>query len=154
MKTRERFKGRKESGTFAKIPTNVLQSDQYAQLQPRAAKLLLDLCGQYNGINNGKFCCTWSVMSKRGWNSSATLNQARRDLLLHQFIVTTRYGHRHLASLYAVTFLAIDWVSDDGYSDAAVSNIATNLWKFGTSNSESPNPSLLHIPTHQISVQK
>ncbi len=79
-------------------------------------------------------------MRQRGWHSTATLNEAIKDLLMHQFIVKTRYGGLNKASLYAVTFLPIDWVSNDGYSNARVANIPTHSWKLATSISEAENP--------------
>lgn len=123
---RARAKGRKTGGTFAKIPSAVLESPEYAQLRHPAARLMLDLCGQYNGYNNGKFCATFEMMKRRGWRSEETMRRALKQLLDGRFVVITRYGHRHLAALYGVTFLPIDYA--DTMTEAQASGVASNDW--------------------------
>lgn len=105
---RQRVKGRKESGSFIAIPKEILESEQYAQLRPWSVKLMIDLYAQYNGKNNGDFCAAWSIMKKRGWQSKGPLYRAVKELLKTGFIMQTRQGGKHKASLYAVTFKAID----------------------------------------------
>jgi len=63
---------------------------------------------QYNGFNNGDFCCTWSIMKKRRWRSQATLNKAKKELIYYGWIICSRHGGKNRCSLYAVTFKAID----------------------------------------------
>jgi len=107
-KKRWKVKGRRESGNFVMLPKACLMHDNYIALSPYAVKLLIDLYANYNGRNNGDFCCTWSLMKKRGWRSESTLNNARKELLYYGWIICSRQGGRNLPSLYAVTFQSID----------------------------------------------
>ena len=90
------------------LPHAILRHQNFVALSPYAIKLLIDLYMNFNGKNNGDFCATWSLMKKRGWRSEATLNNALKELMYYGWIVCTRQGGKHRASLYAVTFRAID----------------------------------------------
>ncbi len=127
-------KGRRESGSFVAVPHAVLEHENYARLKPRAVKLLLDLYGQYRGNNNGDFSMAWSMMEKRGWTSRDQLNKARKQLLETGWIVLTRQGGKHLPSLYAVTFLAIDECK--GKLDMRSTKTALGYWKLGYNSLE------------------
>ena len=105
---RARVKGRREGGSFVSLPHACLRHENYILLGAYAVKLLIDLYSNYNGSNNGDFCCTWSMMKKRGWRSESTLNSARKELLHYGWILCGRQGGRNMASLYAVTFQSID----------------------------------------------
>jgi len=105
---RSRAKGRREGGSFISLPHACVRHENFILLSAYAVKLLIHLYANYNGKNNGDFCCTWSLMSKRGWRSESTLNNARKELLYYGWIICSRQGGRNLASLYAVTFQAID----------------------------------------------
>jgi hypothetical protein len=71
--------------------------------------LLLDIFAQYNGNNNGDLCAAYSMMKLRGWKSTHTLQNAKKELLNADLICETRKGARpNRASLYAVTWLALD----------------------------------------------
>lgn len=107
----DRFKEHKkkrERGGFVALPHILLQSDSFVTLSAHAKALLLDLLAQYKGNNNGDLCLAWSVMKLRGWKSEATLNKAKQELLAKDFIMVTRQGGKHCASLYALTFYSID----------------------------------------------
>ena len=106
-RSRSRVKGR-SNGSFMSVPHMILEHEQYAKLPMRAVKLLIDVYAQYRGKNNGDLCATWSMMKKRGWKSQDTLNKALNDLINQGWLVLTRQGGRHQASLYAVTFKGID----------------------------------------------
>lgn len=102
--------GEKREGIgYVALPHVILRSSEFAALSSKAVKLLLDLLSQYKGDNNGDLCCAWKLMEKRCWRSRDSLDQARKELLKAQFIVLTRQGGRHVASLYAVTFYEIDF---------------------------------------------
>lgn len=92
------------------------QSEQYAKLSPRAVKLLVDLCCQYRGINNGDLTTAWSVMRERGWRSKHLLYKAQQELERRGWIIKTRQGlrakGRHSATLWALTFEGIDHCVD------------------------------------------
>lgn len=117
----------KRDGTyFASLPQIVAQSPQYAALSPHAAKLMLDLMGQYNGSNNGDLCAAWTVMQARGWRSRDTLAKKLKELRGSGFIVMTRQGGRHTASLYAITFYALD---PNPKLDMLARDFPRGLWK-------------------------
>jgi hypothetical protein len=90
------------------MPHAVIRSKELAVLSPYALKLLLDLLAQYRGKNNGDLCAAWTVMRERGWRSKATLQKALKELLANEWIEVSRQGGRNLASLYAVTFFAVN----------------------------------------------
>ena len=124
---RQRAKGRRESGLFIMLPKVCLDHKNYISLSPYAVKLLIDLYVNYNGRNNGDFCCTWSLMKKRGWKSESTLNNARKELLYYGWIICSRQGGKNLASLYAVTFQSIDECK--GKLDLRETVTAPGIWK-------------------------
>lgn len=106
---RRRMKGRKSTGRFLKIPHNVLESDAFTSLSPRAVKMLIDISMQYNGNNNGDLIAAISHMKKRGWNSNDQIGKALSELRDKGLIVLTRQGRRpKTASLYAITWCSID----------------------------------------------
>ena len=90
---------------------------------------MIDLFAQFKGSNNGDLAAAWKLMEKRGWRSKETLHRAKRELLEKGFIVTTRQGGRHVCSLFAVTWLAIDECS--GKLDVAPTRVAPGYWKLG-----------------------
>ena len=124
-----RSKGRSESGSFVALQHNILEHEQYAMLPMRAVKLLIDIYAQYRGSNNGDLCATWSMMKKRGWKSQDTLSKALSDLINRGWLVLTRQGGRHQASLYAVTFKGIDECG--GKLDRPANPRPLNYWKLG-----------------------
>lgn len=125
--SRQKIKGRKESGPFLAIPTQIPLSDQYANLGGWGVKLLIDLYAQYNGKNNGDLCAAFSMMQKRGWRSKGTLSHALTELTNAGFILKTRQGGKHKANLYAVTFRGVDECS--GKLDINPMPVAPNTWK-------------------------
>lgn len=120
-------KERGETGGYAPLYYCVIRSVSYAQLSAYAVKLLNDLLSQYYGSNNGDLCATYSVMQKRGWKSKGTLNRAVKELLHTGFIEISRQGGRHLCSLYALTFYAID--DCQGKLDIATTSKPKSLWR-------------------------
>jgi hypothetical protein len=101
-------KAKRPAGGFLALPHAVIRSKEYRALSPFACKLLIDLLSQYDGSNNGDFCCAWSIMEPCGWRSRATLRKALIELIETGFVSQTRQGGRHLASLYGVTIYALD----------------------------------------------
>lgn len=47
-------------------------------------------------------------MKPKGWRSKATLAKALRELCKQEFLVVTRQGGRHKATLYGLTWFTID----------------------------------------------
>lgn len=112
MARNKRFKDAKDkrdSGKFFALPDSVLNGAAYLSLSAHARMLLFDLFAQYNGNNNGDLCMAFSLMKARGWRSTHTLQNAKKELLEAQLIFETRKGARpNKTSLYAVTWLALD----------------------------------------------
>jgi len=127
MSNRGKTKGRRESGSFLAIPHTILKSDNYKQLTPAAVKLLLDIAGQFKGANNGDLCAAPSVMKPLGWRSPSTLHDKEEELQHYGFIVKTRQGGRHKASLFAISWRPIDECK--GKLDVKESRVAGNEWK-------------------------
>src|SRR5262245_42738644 len=103
---------RKTGRGFSMLIHDYFTSAEYAELSPRALKALLDLYTQFKGNNNGDLCAAWTLMKRRGWTSKDQLGKAMAELLERGWIEVTRQGGfqggRHMARLYAVTWLGID----------------------------------------------
>ena len=128
-RSRQRMKGRRESGTFAALPHDYFQSPEYSKLSRRAVAALVDLICQFRGKNNGDLCAAWKTMSKVGWTSKDQLSKAIAELLAHGWIVVTRRGEkRRTPTLFAVTWLGIDECKVK--LDVNANPVPSNLWKF------------------------
>jgi len=119
------------SGQFTSIRTDVLRSEAWANTSSWGTRLIMDLAAQYRGNNNGDLCMAWSVMKKRGWKSKDTLNRAKKELLSKKWIEVTRQGARKVASLYALTFWAIDQCSGKLDPHICPRNKPKDTWKIG-----------------------
>ena len=130
--TRQRAKGRRESGSFVKLPHAVWRHPKFAALSPYALKLLIDIAGLYNGQNNGDLAAPYSTLSRdRHWCSRDTLGRALAELLQSGFLLCTRrgkqvkgYGGKHYPNLYAVTW----WSIDRSEQHTMTTNIAPQTW--------------------------
>jgi hypothetical protein len=92
-------------GGFLALPMALLNCTKFRALSPSATKLLIDVASQYIGNNNGDLSCAWKIMHPKGWNSEATLNKAKKELLAAGFIGETRKGRLpNLCSLYGITW--------------------------------------------------
>jgi hypothetical protein len=129
MKPRDRgkHKGRREAGTYTGIPHAVQDCANWAACSGTAIKMLCDLARQFNGSNNGNLCAALSVLRRYGWNSPDTVTWALRELQHYGLILLTRQGGRHIASLYAVTWCAIDECK--GKLDCDATTVAPGDWK-------------------------
>jgi hypothetical protein len=128
MKPRSRVKtvGRKQSGSFLALPHRVLESANYLELSSKAVKLLIDICMQFRGANNGDLSTTWRLMKARGWRSRETLDTARDELLDAGMIEQTRQGGMHKCNLYAFTWQPIDECG--GKLHVNPTKVASGLW--------------------------
>jgi len=122
-------KGRKDRGSFARMPHQITNSENYRTLSVRAKALLYDTNARYNGRNNGDFDYTLKNMKKWGWNSNDTIAKAKNELLVKGWIVLTRQGGRNKCNLYALTIWAID--ECNGKLDKAATKTALAYWKQG-----------------------
>jgi hypothetical protein len=127
MGNRLKQKGRKEYGRFAGIPIACMDHENFISLSMPARVLLLELCRQYNGFNNGDLCASFSVMNKRGFRSKGTLNRALKELRQKDWILLSRMGWRNKCALYALTFHAID--DCKGKLDIKPTTTAPGTWK-------------------------
>ena len=111
-RSRKRDKGRCESGRFIRIPVSVMDSPDFKKLSGAALKLLLALCYQYKGNNNGDLTTAFTVMRAYGFTSKGTLDRAKKQLLEAGLIVMSRQGRfmnpGGICDLYAITWLAVD----------------------------------------------
>jgi len=124
---RAKLTGRKNTASFLHIPHEVLSSDAYRRQDGWAAKLLVDIAGQFNGRNNGDLCAAWKIMHERGWRSKGTLHKALHSLLEAGLLEQTRQGGKNRCSLYAVTWRAIDECK--GKLDVKQTRAPSSLWK-------------------------
>jgi len=122
-------KGRKNCGSFARMPHQVTNTENYRTLNPKAKALLQDANARYNGRNNGDIDFTLKTMKKWGWNSNDQISKAKNELLKKGFLVLTRQGGRNKANLYALTLWAID--DCKGKLDRAATTTALAYWKQG-----------------------
>ncbi|HEV8712665.1 MAG TPA: hypothetical protein VGX03_07555 [Candidatus Binatia bacterium] len=126
-RSRERFKGRLNTGWFFRMPVEVLDSPAYCGLSFKARALLFDLGAQYRGNNNGDLAAPWSWMKNRGWKSKDTLHHALKELLATGMIELTRQGGLHCPNLYAVTWLEIHECG--GKLDVKANPVPSSLWR-------------------------
>lgn len=124
---RDKWKGRRDNGTFFRVPTTVLDSPAYLSLSLKSRALLLDLGAQFRGGNNGDLAAAWSVMRARGWKSKDTLRRALLELLAAGLIEQTRMGGLHCASLYAFTWIEIH--DCGGKLDVSGTVVPSNRWR-------------------------
>lgn len=105
LRTTGKHRGGAIGEKFLMLPLSVYEAPQFAKLKPWSVRLLIDLVSQYNGRNNGDLSAAWKVLRPRGWNSEATLNKAKKELLGAGYIIEMRKGQRpNLCSLYALTW--------------------------------------------------
>ena len=95
--------------SFFQLHHFILHSPEWAELSPRAVKLLIDVGASYRGNNNGDLSCAFSVLKKRGWTSNDQLRKALSELLDRGWLLQTRKGgFPKLAALYALSFLPLN----------------------------------------------
>lgn len=105
---REKLKGRRGTEPFLQIPSSVLHSKAYGELDGWGVKLLVDIASQFRGHNNGDLCAAFSILKEKSWRSKGTLHKALSKLLEVGLIEQTRQGGRNRCSLYAITWRPID----------------------------------------------
>lgn len=126
-RSRLNHKARREGGTFYAIPHAVMDSANWRRCSAPSIKLLMDLARQYNGKNNGDLCATMSLLRERGWSSSDTVTVALRELRHFGFLTLTRQGGMPQASLFGLTWHAIDECG--GKLDVMSTSVAPGEWK-------------------------
>jgi len=129
-RNRLKTKGRRDGGSFVQFLRHVFTSNEYYKLSPLASALLVDIYMQYNGSNNGDFCIAPKIMRPKGWTSQGQLHKAKKELLEKGWIIETRKGGRNKATLYAVTFWAID--DCKGKLDIKPTSAPLSYWRFAS----------------------
>lgn len=128
----------RDRGGFIALPWAVLDCPAYARLSHPAKALLFEVARQFVKDNNGRLLISRAYMAKRGWKSSDTITNAKRQLLDGGFIYETVMGHRpNRASWYAVTWLGLDKIP--GYDAGAYQGFQRSAYQ---QNSPLKNTSL------------
>lgn len=127
--SRARAKGRATSGSFTSLPHSVFRAHgdrgpPVSVLSSTARALLVDICQQLNGRNNGDLSAAPKVLDPYGWRSRGTIDAALVELVAHGFLVQTRQGGRNRCSLFAVTWRGID----EGPHDMKPDPVPSRLW--------------------------
>lgn len=95
-------------GRYFAIPHALLDSDAWKRTSPTARALLLELCRQHTGSNNGALHLARAWVEARGWSRPATVRKLADELLQNRLIVQTRSGGlNNGAHQYALTWLPI-----------------------------------------------
>jgi hypothetical protein len=95
-------------GRYFALPHNVLDSDAWKRTSPPARALLLELCRQHTGANNGALHLARAWVEKRGWSRPATVRKLSDELLQNRLLIQTRHGGlNNGAHQYALTWLPI-----------------------------------------------
>jgi hypothetical protein len=98
-----KMKGRRRFAPALILRKDILDSPEWCDLSAYETKLIIDLASQYKGKNNGDLCAAWSIMKRRGWRSPGTLSKTLHSLIAKNWVLLTRQGGKHVASLYALT---------------------------------------------------
>lgn len=118
-------------GPYLRLGHEILLSEQWAWLSPRAVKCLMDLAGQFRGKNNGDLTIAFGVMKHRGWKSKSQLAMAGAELEASGWIVRTRQGGRHKPTLYALTFWPIHKCGGKLDTGLRTEGEPLHLWRTG-----------------------
>lgn len=125
-RTRLKSKSRKENHSYIGLPHDVVRSSNWRACGGSAIKVLLHLADKYNGFNNGDLSAPLSA-KPGGIGSPSTLDRALKELQHYGLIITTRHGGKNLASLYALTWNAID--DCKGKLEVRATRVAPGDWK-------------------------
>lgn len=94
------------------LPKALMAHPDFRELSSSALKVLMALCYQYNGRNNGDLSATHSMMQDWGGMAEATLSRALKELRERNLITKTRTNYKGRdgarCALYAITWAAID----------------------------------------------
>lgn len=99
-------------GYFA-FPAYITKSPNFFKMSGSAMKVLMFICHQFRGGNNGDLSATLKMCKPLGVvTSQETLTKALMELEYYGFIVKTRQGGKNFCSLYAITWLQINECAD------------------------------------------
>ena len=110
--SRQKQKGRRESGTFAALPHMVMDSEDFRALSGGALKVLMGLLRQLKAANNGDLSASFGQAEEWGVRSKSTLSAALEELQARNLITRTREGRftnpGGRCALYALTWRPIN----------------------------------------------
>jgi hypothetical protein len=116
------------TGTFVAFPHAVLRSPAFCGASSKSVKLLMGIASQFSGYNNGALCASWATMRPLGWRSRSQITEGMRELIDRGLIERTRFGGRHRAALFALTWLPIDACSKY-HLDVAATTAPSGSWR-------------------------
>ena len=95
-------------GRYFALPHAVLDSEAWIACSPHAKALLMELCRQHTGSNNGRIHLCRSWLGLRGWSRPATVNKLRHELIRRRLVLQTRHGGlNNGAHWFALTWLPV-----------------------------------------------
>lgn len=133
-----RHKGRAggDADTFAKLPTDVLQSEAHRTLPHPARSVLVALADQYRGHNNGSLTLTRVYAAlKYGITNPYSLDESLRELEERGLIVETRPGTRPngrvrpRSAMFALTWVEIHTPDPNDPHNATETIYAPDTWQ-------------------------
>jgi len=98
----------KKRGRFTGIPKIVHDSPEWATLTPTEKALLIDICSQYHGYNNGDLNAALTDLKKKGWKNQGTISKTIKQLMAKRFLIQTRRPLQRRCALYAITWERIN----------------------------------------------
>lgn len=98
----------KVRGGYAPVPFSVIDSEAFKGLSHYARSMLMMVCRQFNGKNNGHYQLTHKWLAGYGFTSRPMNVKAKEELIARGLIQQTKSGGmRKGAKFYAVTWLPI-----------------------------------------------
>ncbi len=95
-------------GRYFALPHAVLDSDAWTGCSAAARALLMELCRQHTGSNNGRLHIARSWIEPRGWTRPATVRKLKDELIRRRLIVQTKHGGlNNGAHQFALTWLPV-----------------------------------------------
>lgn len=103
-------KAKQVDGDFVRFPKLLYQSDAYLNLSTVSQQVLMFVCTQYNGRNNGDLTCTPKAMREKYRMKIAdkTVYRCIGELLDSGVMLRTVQGGKHKASRFAISIFSID----------------------------------------------
>ena len=131
---RDRATGRRESSfgdRYAHLPLEVVESAAYIELPDYAKTVLVAVCAQFNGHNNGDISLTAARARELGVKTTWKLRAGIQLLLASGLLEVTRpgkYSHgRGICALYALTWRDI-LPNDEAFPAIQAPRAASNAW--------------------------
>lgn len=99
------------AGRYFATPHSVLDSEAWQACSPAARALMMEVCRQHSGANNGRLHLARDWLAARGWKRPATAQKLIDELLRNRLLVMTRKGGLNRGPhWFALTWLPIsDW---------------------------------------------